>query len=557
MRNAGIYARYSDDEQRATSIDDQVRRAKKRAEELGLIVDDAHVYADAAITGQQKGLAKRLAYARFVKAWESNEFEAVVVDELSRLARGNLEIAHIQERVERTGVRLVTCDGIDSNISGWQLQFGMSGIIAAHFIRETSHRVKRGMQGQLERGFMIAAPPFGYRLEKNETGNVTEVGTKWVINEEAAKWVRDVFSMRYEGRSLNAIAEKLNQEGVPCPRRPLREKVAFWRPGTVHQLLANPIYRGVFVYHGSYYTRARAAKARTHVATEEFERPELRLVEDTVWFACNERSASRPFRGGGKHALAGIVSCGACLGAMTIMTGGSAPSIYCSKCAQKKRVARDIAPTVHYVSATALKRAMLHVLEYTLDDERVAELRRRLKVKLDGGQDARIAELRAEESRAQREIDGLCARIVRLGLEDDVPLEQAFLQKKQEKKRITEELEQVIQHADSFDRSALIKQLEVDPRVMLTLMFGDDVPVDRMRMVFSRVFETLCLVDRPARFVSVWKIVMCAGAVVASLTGTEPAFRGRTEFTVKVTTGPSRPTPWHVEIVSVRECEVV
>jgi site-specific DNA recombinase len=246
MRPAGIYARYSDDESRSTSIDDQVRRARQTAAQLGYAVSDEHVFVDAAVTGQQKGLAKRVAYARFISAWEAGAFEAIVVDEISRLARSTLEFAHLEQRIERTRVRVVSCDGTDSSIPGWQLQFGISGLIAAHFVRETSHRVKRGMQGQLIRGFMIAKAAYGYRaVRQGEREN--EGGTIWEIDEATANRVKQMFAMRYKGCSLNAIAEHLNRENVACPRPSKVGGAGYWRPATVKQILANTIYRGVFI----------------------------------------------------------------------------------------------------------------------------------------------------------------------------------------------------------------------------------------------------------------------------------------------------------------------
>jgi hypothetical protein len=51
--------------------------------------------------------------------------------------------------------------------------------------------------------------------------------------------------------------------------------------------------------------------------------------------------------------------------------------------------------------------------------------------------------------------------------------------------------------------------------------------------------------------VTVWKIVACAGAVAAEVSGTLPALDAETEFTVKVKTGAARPTPWRVTVLNV------
>lgn len=48
---AAIYARYSSDNQRPESIDDQIRACRELAAGLGYSVDPTHVYADEAKSG--------------------------------------------------------------------------------------------------------------------------------------------------------------------------------------------------------------------------------------------------------------------------------------------------------------------------------------------------------------------------------------------------------------------------------------------------------------------------------------------------------------------------
>jgi len=83
---AAIYARYSSENQRPESIEDQVAACRRLAKEQGLVVLDDHVYADQAQSGarsDREGLSALVAAAR------AGLFEAVLVDDLSRLARDN------------------------------------------------------------------------------------------------------------------------------------------------------------------------------------------------------------------------------------------------------------------------------------------------------------------------------------------------------------------------------------------------------------------------------------------------------------------------------------
>ncbi|PZR48605.1 recombinase family protein [Paraburkholderia fungorum] len=557
MRQAAIYARYSDDEQRATSIDDQIRRARQTAAQLGLTVDDEHVYVDAAVTGQQKGLVKRVAYARLISAWEAGEFEAIVVDEISRLARSSLEFAHLEQRIERTRVRVVSCDGTDSSVAGWQLQFGISGLIAAHFVRETSHRVKRGMQGQLIRGFMIGKAAYGYRpVRQGDREN--EGGTVWAIEEETASRVREIYAMRFGGASLNAIAEHLNLEGVPCPRPSKDGGTGYWRPATVRQILGNTVYRGVVVYRGSSFSKAKARREKQDITPVEYARPELRLVDDNIWYACNAGSANPPFRGGGRQPFAGLVTCGVCLGRMSVAGGGSAPQLYCAACAQRRRVASAGSPEkVSYVSLKALEQALIHLLRCMFDDSRIGEYRERLRAHLNGGQEVRIAELRLEVSRADRQLENMAQRMRRLDAEEDDFLERAYRDQRREKKRLADELARLEADASSVDAHSIEKQLAVDPRNIIPALFEENVPADRLRALLSRIFPGIVFSGRPKKFTSVWTVSVCAGAVVACLTATRPVAENEEEYVMHVETGAKRPTPWRVTIESRSEADGV
>ena len=83
MPTAAIYARYSTDEQRPTSIEDQVRRCREKAAKEGFEVEDRWVFSDSAITGKAKGRSKRLSYQRLMDAIGDRLVDVVFIDEVS------------------------------------------------------------------------------------------------------------------------------------------------------------------------------------------------------------------------------------------------------------------------------------------------------------------------------------------------------------------------------------------------------------------------------------------------------------------------------------------
>ena len=225
MTNLAIYARYSCDKQNETSLEDQIRRCTELAQRHGLSVSKDLIYTDAAVSGTDKGDALREGYRRLREDWDAGKFDVLVVDEFSRLSRDNVEQAVLQKRLEKSRrVRLITADGVDTQDPDWQLRLGFQGLIAQQESRKLSYRVDRGMVGQLERGYMIAAPAFGYRLQRVFDDNQNHIGSLWVIHEENASIVRQVFDMRAKGESMHKIAAWLNQKGVSCSRKAVMDK---------------------------------------------------------------------------------------------------------------------------------------------------------------------------------------------------------------------------------------------------------------------------------------------------------------------------------------------
>lgn len=157
MTKLALYARYSCDQQKETSIDDQLRRCRDFARQLGLADAQALVFKDEALSGTFKHTDKRIGYQALLAAWDANEFTVLIVDEFSRLTRDAVEQARLMRRLETNRrVRLITANGIDTDRPNWQLHVGLVGLVGQQATRDTQHRVERGMLGQLERGYLAA-----------------------------------------------------------------------------------------------------------------------------------------------------------------------------------------------------------------------------------------------------------------------------------------------------------------------------------------------------------------------------------------------------------------
>ncbi|MFC7286463.1 recombinase family protein [Herminiimonas glaciei] len=541
MQQGAFYGRYSTDEQKPTSIEDQLRRAREFAQKIGISIPDNLVFADEATTGSAKGLAKRAGYKRLLAAWEKKEFDVLIVDELCRLARDPIELATIQVRIEKTKIRLICADGLDTSKSGWQLQFGFSSVMAAHFVRETGHRVTRAMIGQLERGFMIAAPPFGYNSVRE-----TEEGTLWEIDKEKANYVRDIYERRFKGASFATIARHLNEEGLPTPRKPRLSQISYWRPATVRQMLQNTIYRGLFVWNGSAFSKAKEKRGETTLEPKPYPRPNLRIVDDDIWFACNKpMSGWRTPRGGDKHVFAGLVSCGTCDANLTVSTGGSVKSLYCAQCAQAKKL--GVPNRVgNYVSTNGVQEVLIQALEKMFSDDAKSAFREELRNRLEGGQELRIKMLKEAVQQKERQASRLVRLLSSAETEDKV-VEDEYKQVLAERRRLSEELAQAETLWSNTDAQSIERQLKIDPLILIPKLFSGDAPAEKVRAALRRLFPKIVLLGKPSHYCSEFKIDIAPGVALADWSKTNVMYDGTTTLYYRVTTGAKRPSIWQIE----------
>ena len=242
MRQPAAYGRYSTDSQDPSSIADQARQCQGLAQREGQTIEESRLYSDEALNGKG-GANTRPGYKRLLDAWDAGLISTLYLDELCRLTRDEAEGAQLMRRVERTGVLVITGDGIDTRRRGWQTQWMMRLMMAGEEVRTVSARTSRTMEGCLERGWMIAAPPFGYTTDWSlgRPGDGHEGGARWIVDPVNAALVREMYVRRAQGLSVHKLARWLNETGVSTPRLGRDKQPSYWRGATISRMLANAI----------------------------------------------------------------------------------------------------------------------------------------------------------------------------------------------------------------------------------------------------------------------------------------------------------------------------
>ncbi|HKO49462.1 MAG TPA: recombinase family protein [Polyangiaceae bacterium] len=338
-----IYARFSSEDQREASIDEQVRRCTAFAHEHGGDVRSGLIFSDRATSGA--GI-DRPGYERMMRlaTAKPRQVDVILVEDLSRLSRAQADLFTIQRLLEFSEVRLVgISDGIDTSAKHSRLTFGLKSLVSAVYLDELRDKTLRGLEGRALAGFATGGVAFGYSLHKQTTVDGKSVGTSIEINEEQACVVRRIFGLYLEGRSLSAIARTLNEDGVAPPRVHAKGRRVGWKDSTIRAMLHNESYAGKWKYRASQWRKVPGTNRRVPVRRDDpqaivDDRQHLRLVDANTWHAVQERLAqvrrfyTRTEEGKPKgravpsrhsrYLFSSPLSCGVCGGKM-IISGGS------------------------------------------------------------------------------------------------------------------------------------------------------------------------------------------------------------------------------------------
>ncbi len=364
---AAIYARFSSDTQRATSIEDQARNCRKRAQAEGWTL--AATFADEAMSGSDSNRPK---YQEMLAAAARGEFQILIVDDLSRLTRDAMESERAIRRLEFNGIRIVaTSDGYDSNSKARKVHRGFKGLMNEIFLDDLRERVHRGLAGQVIKHLWAGGRPYGYRLkpvlhetDRDQYGQPARIGTRLEIDEQHAVVVREIFERWIEGESTKGIAIELNKRGIPSPGSTWKRKerrCTGWMGSAVRVILKNPLYTGFVRWNVSQFVRdpdSAKYKRRTRPKSEwiTYNDEDLRIISNETWAKADARtkvcsSSDQRLKTGGKakYLLSGVLRCRLC-GAHYVMS--DARSYGCSghwnggACSNRIRVRRDAAERI-------------------------------------------------------------------------------------------------------------------------------------------------------------------------------------------------------------------
>ncbi len=320
------YVRRSTDRQEQ-SIPDQKKALQAYATDNGLRL--GKFYVDDAISGTST-LGRR-AFQEMIADAEgpTRRFDKIVVYDVKRFGRlDNDEAGFYRHRLKTVGVEVLyisenfngdSTDDLLRPVKQWQ---------ARQESKDLSKVTIRGLLSKFEGGWwMGGTPPYGYDLRyENAEGNFLLIlryipnGSKQVYDEDGklvrtlargeslnnskrdqaklvpsdpqrVKAIERIFRMYAdEGKGFKALANMLNEEGIPTPRGPQWSHIysGKWTDTTIRSILVNPIYTGDMVWNRR--TDARFHMIRDGQAVERDSVHGARLVpnDESDWMVVRD-----------------------------------------------------------------------------------------------------------------------------------------------------------------------------------------------------------------------------------------------------------------------------
>ncbi|MCF2702008.1 MULTISPECIES: recombinase family protein [Clostridia] len=209
------------------------------------------VYSDNGRTGT---VFDRPAWNRLMDDVRTGKIQCIVVRDLSRFGRDYVETGSYLEKIfPALGTRFISVkENFDNFTCGnamESLSVSLQNLVNAMYSRDISKKVSTALRAQMETGrFRNRNLPYGYLWNGDKTA--------YVVDEEAAAVVRQIFEWKRQEVSVYTIVERLKAGDIESPERHKRRagtrngdniQGEGWCPSTIRGILQNRAYIGEMI----------------------------------------------------------------------------------------------------------------------------------------------------------------------------------------------------------------------------------------------------------------------------------------------------------------------
>ena len=220
--------------------------------------EDIVVVSERVDDGYSGSSFERPGFQQMLEDIRRGAVDCVIVKDLSRFGREYIDTGRYIERLfPALGVRFIAVndhyDSLRGDGQGDEILVPFKNLINDAYCRDISVKIRSHLEVKRRNGEFIGAfAPYGYQKDGEDRHRL-------VVDAYAAGVVRDIFRMKLHGMSQDAIAGKLNRDGILSPmeyknsrginfRTAFRVKAASgWSPVAVRRILENEVYIGNLV----------------------------------------------------------------------------------------------------------------------------------------------------------------------------------------------------------------------------------------------------------------------------------------------------------------------
>lgn len=332
MQRVAIYCRLSDEDRNKTDTDQDSRSIQTQKT---MLIDKAikegweiyNIYSDDDYTGTD---SNRPEYKRILEDAERGKFDIILCKSQSRFTRDMEHVErYINGKFQEWGVRFISIlDNADTDSYGNKKSRQINGLVNQWYIEDLSHNVQSSFIARKKKGMFIGSfASYGYLKDPNDCN-------KLIVDPVAAEIVKWIFESYKAGKSLEAIAKRLNEKGILCPaeykkiftdpkfpntlgkRRRSYSGQSKWQSSSIHYILTKEVYMGDLVQNKSKTVNFKTHK-RVKTQKEEWIRSENTheaIIDRDTFDIVNRmmKGKTRPSKTGQYNLFTGKLVCGTC-----------------------------------------------------------------------------------------------------------------------------------------------------------------------------------------------------------------------------------------------------
>ena len=318
-----LYCRLSRDdgmEGDSNSVANQKKLLAKYCKENGF--DNIKYYVDDGYTGTN---FNRPDFQKLLDDIDMGYISTIIVKDMSRLGRDYLQVGYYTDKYfPDRNIRFIAVNDCIDSADGENELAPFRNIMNEMYARDISRKVRSSHRLRGNAGEPLSQPPYGYMKAPDNP-------KKWIIDEDAAKVVRQIYAWCIEGKGNETIARLLQESKLLVPMAYWQSKGLNrggkktqpnpykWCKTTVAKILAQQEYCGDII---NFKTYSKSFKNKTRIQNPEekwviFNDVHESIIDRDTWkqvqklIAKTKRRAPKK-ENGEKNMFCGLLYCADC-----------------------------------------------------------------------------------------------------------------------------------------------------------------------------------------------------------------------------------------------------